>query len=70
MVKKGSLFLVLLIVKLLWEQLSGPLPGSTELSGARVITEAHLYGALGGAVVTLLLRGTNRNRMKGSHISE
>ena len=67
---RGGLYLFLLIAKLLWEQLTGPLPGSGELSGARVITEAHLYGALGGAVVILLFRGTNSNLLKGSHISE
>lgn len=53
--KKASLLLVLLIIKLVWEQLSGPLPGSAEISGGRVITEAHLYGAIGGSLIMLLL---------------
>jgi rhomboid family GlyGly-CTERM serine protease len=66
--KKGSLFLVLLIVKLVWEQFSGPLPGSAELSGGRVITEAHLYGAIGGSLTMLLLiRGNRASAKKIKH---
>jgi rhomboid family GlyGly-CTERM serine protease len=51
---QGAIYLVLLLGKLLWEQLSGPLPGTTELTGVRVIIDAHLYGAIGGLIVTLL----------------
>ncbi|MGC4027822.1 MAG: rhombosortase [Steroidobacteraceae bacterium] len=38
--------------KLLWEQWQGPLPFS---GTAQVITAAHLYGAVGGALAGLLL---------------
>jgi rhomboid family GlyGly-CTERM serine protease len=67
---RGWLYLILLIIKLLWEHLSGPLPGSGEMSGARVITEAHLYGALGGAVVIVGLIVANNDHLKRSHIHE
>ncbi len=53
---RGWILLILLLSKLAWEQLGGPLPGSGELSGARVITEAHLYGAIGGLIVALYLK--------------
>ena len=49
--------------KLLWEQLAGPLPGSESASGGTVIVNAHLFGAVGGAVAaTLLWRGDRPSR--------
>lgn len=46
----GIVLLVLIIGKLIWEQLVGSLPGSEEITGGRVAVNAHLYGALGGAL--------------------
>lgn len=45
---------LLLVAKLGWEQLYGPLPGSEGSSGGPVVVAAHLYGALGGALAGLL----------------
>jgi rhomboid family GlyGly-CTERM serine protease len=42
-----------IVVKLAWEQLAGPLPGSAETAGGNVIVNAHLYGAVGGLVAGL-----------------
>jgi rhomboid family GlyGly-CTERM serine protease len=50
------LLLGLLVLKLAWEQLSGALPGTGELAGGFVVVDAHLYGALTGLAVALLLR--------------
>jgi hypothetical protein len=36
--------------KLLYEQLVGPLPGSESVAGGTVIVNAHLYGAVGGGL--------------------
>jgi len=47
---------VLLLGKLVWEQLSGPLPGSESTSGGSVIVDSHLFGALGGVLAAILLR--------------
>lgn len=48
---RGAAMLALLvIIKLLWEQLLGPLPGSEASAGGAVIVEAHLYGALSGGL--------------------
>lgn len=44
---------VLVLGKLLWEQLAGPLPGSESASGGAVIVNAHLYGAVGGVLAAL-----------------
>jgi rhomboid family GlyGly-CTERM serine protease len=46
---------VLVIAKLGWEQIVGPLPGSESTSGGAVIIDAHLYGAIGGLLGALVL---------------
>lgn len=45
----------LVIAKLGWEQIVGPLPGSESTSGGAVIIDAHLYGAIGGLLGALVL---------------
>lgn len=47
---------VLLVAKIAWEQIGGPLPGSESTSGGPVVVAAHLYGALGGVLGALLAR--------------
>ena len=49
------ILLVLIVAKLVWEQLHGSLPGSAELAGGPVIVDAHLYGALIGLPAGLWL---------------
>ncbi len=58
---KGATLLVLLILKLGWEQFFGSLPGSAEWTGAAVITDAHLYGTISGAIAAFLIITTSRN---------
>ena len=53
---EGGVLLVLLVGKLFWEQMAGPLPGSEAATEGAVIVEAHLYGALGGLLAALGLR--------------
>jgi rhomboid family GlyGly-CTERM serine protease len=50
----GYLLLALLCAKLLWEYISGPMPGSEALTGGRIVVEAHLYGAIAGIVAVFL----------------
>ena len=45
---------VLVLAKLGHEALIGPLPGSEGTAGGDVVTEAHLFGALGGFAAGLL----------------
>jgi len=45
----------LIVLKLIYEQYSGPLPGSESTSGGSVVVNAHLYGAAGGALAALVL---------------
>ena len=49
------LLLLLFAAKLAWEQLIGSLPGTSDMAGGPVVVNAHLYGAVGGAVAVLLL---------------
>jgi rhomboid family GlyGly-CTERM serine protease len=51
-----GVLLLLLIAKIGYEQLNGPLPGSEGTSGGAVVVDAHLYGALGGALGALLAK--------------
>lgn len=44
----GGVLLLLMLVKLVWEQVFGALPGSESMVGGLVAVNAHLYGALAG----------------------
>ena len=56
------LLAALLAGKLVFEALFGALPGSAETAGGPVVTEAHLYGAVGGLLGGLLLSRFVRGR--------
>lgn len=47
--------LVLLAAKLGWEQWHGAMPGSAEFAGGPVVVDAHLYGAITGLFLGLLV---------------
>ena len=49
----GYVLTAVLVTKLTWEFFNGALPGSEEMTGGRVLTEAHLLGAIGGISVWL-----------------
>jgi len=49
----GYVLTAVLIAKLIWEFFNGALPGSEEMTGGRVLTEAHMLGAIGGISVWL-----------------
>ena len=53
--RSAGVLLVLVCAKLLWEQITGPLPGSESVAGGQVLVDAHLYGAIGGAIVAPLI---------------
>jgi len=53
--KSAALLLVLVTGKLIWEQVAGALPGSESVAGGSVIVNAHLYGAIGGALAGAIL---------------
>ena len=53
--KDAWLLGTILVAKLGYEQLFGPVPGSAESTGGAVIVAAHLYGAVTAAVAGTLL---------------
>ncbi len=56
----GGFLLLLIVAKLVWEQLGGAMPGSERLIEGRVVVDSHLYGAIGGALaagIHLLVAG-------------
>lgn len=53
--KSAGILLVLVVGKLVWEQIGGALPGSESVAGGLVVVDAHLYGAVAGAVLGILL---------------
>lgn len=60
--KSAGILLVLVVGKLAWEQYAGALPGSESVAGGSVVVNAHLYGAIGGAVLAVVLLVMNRIR--------
>jgi len=59
---EGLVLLAAVAGKLAWEHLFGPLPGSAELAGGAVVTQAHLAGAVGGLVYALAHLALTRAR--------
>lgn len=58
------LLLALFVAKIVWEQLEGSMPGSAAIAGGPVIVDAHLYGAIGGAITALLLIAVGGRRRR------
>ena len=55
---EAVLLFAVVVAKLAYEQISGPLPGSEFSAGGRVVVDAHLYGAVAGfmAIWPFLIR--------------
>ncbi|MFQ5469582.1 MAG: rhombosortase [Gammaproteobacteria bacterium] len=47
------ILVILLSLKLVWEQIEGALPGSAEFAGGNVVVNAHLYGAIAGLIIAI-----------------
>lgn len=60
--RSALILLVLVTGKLVWEQLAGALPGSESVAGGQVLVDAHLYGAIGGALIAPVLLLLNHRR--------
>ncbi|MGD8570785.1 MAG: rhombosortase [Gammaproteobacteria bacterium] len=64
----AKFLLALIIVKLLYEQLVGPLPGSEKTAGGSVVVDAHLFGALSGLITYYVFRRVdNRSVVAPQH---
>jgi len=58
----GIALLLALAAKLAWEQVSGGAMTTAALGDAPMVTVAHLYGAIGGVTVAVVLRVVTRGR--------
>lgn len=61
----GWLLLVIWTSKLAWEQFEGAMPFSTETVGSAVVTDAHLWGAVGGFLY-VAAEQVYRHRIRGT----
>lgn len=52
---ESVVLLAVVALKLTYEGLFGAAPGSSDVIGGNVITEAHLFGAVGGAVAAVII---------------
>ncbi len=43
------------VAKLVYEQIAGPLPGSESVAGGAIVVNSHLYGAVGGALSAAII---------------
>jgi len=59
---EAAVILGVLVAKLAYEAVGGPMPGAEDLSGGPVVTQAHLYGAIGGGMAAALISIGNRWR--------
>ena len=55
--------ILLLSVKLAWEFAVGPLPLTGEIAGGPVVSQAHLFGALGGTLAALVFSIVSRRSL-------
>lgn len=55
------LLLLIVIAKLAWEGIMGPMPGSESYAGGPVVVQAHFYGFIGGLLITLCMFIFNKN---------
>ena len=48
--ERGAFYLLAVVIgKMTWEQVGGDMPWASAMAGGRVITDAHVWGAAGGA---------------------
>jgi rhomboid family GlyGly-CTERM serine protease len=52
---ESAIIIAIVVAKLGYEQLAGPMPGSESVSGGDVVVNAHLFGAVGGTVAAAAL---------------
>jgi len=52
---EGISFTLIVLAKVIYEQIAGPLPGSEEAAGGPVLVDAHFYGAMIGLIMAIPL---------------
>jgi len=54
--------LIAVVAKLVWESVTGPLPGSESMAGGTVLVQSHLYGFIGGLLIAAYIFIYNKNK--------
>ena len=52
---ESAIIVAIVVAKLAYEQIAGPMPGSESVSGGDVVVDAHLFGAIGGVLAAAVL---------------
>lgn len=50
---EGISFTLIVIIKVVYEQIAGPLPGSEDAAGGPVLVDAHFYGVILGILIAV-----------------
>ena len=61
--RSAAALLAMVGAKLVWEQLAGPLPGSESVAGGSVVVNSHLYGAIAGLVIGVVMLAIRYRRV-------
>lgn len=64
----GWVLALFLVLKLIYEQMLGPLPWSVTTTGGPVVVDAHLWGALSGAILGAAILLWLRWRQSGNSV--
>jgi rhomboid family GlyGly-CTERM serine protease len=56
------LLLLVVMTKLVWEGMMGPIPGSESTAGAPVVVQAHIYGFVGGLLILACIYICSKNK--------
>lgn len=59
----AAALLAMVTAKLVWEQMAGPLPGSESVAGGSVVVNSHLYGAVAGLVIGVIMLAIRYRRV-------
>lgn len=57
------ILLLVVMTKLAWEGMMGPMPGSVSIAGGPVAVQAHLYGSIGGLLISTCIYIFSKNKM-------
>ena len=60
--RSAAALLIMVGAKLVWEQVAGPLPGSESVAGGSVVVNAHLYGAIAGLAIGVVMLAIRHRR--------
>jgi rhomboid family GlyGly-CTERM serine protease len=67
---EGISFTIIILAKVIYEQIIGPLPGSEETAGGPVLVDAHFYGTMIGLGLAMIWLISSKRKFNKSLISK